>query len=152
MVTRFLMLIIFVMGAVIVYDQWRIGNLEEKVVALETGGAQAQKEGIIEDGEELADALAKTKKHAENAREMLEGNSVKDAVKEIEKVLDGVETAGGAGKGLVDQVSGYMGDATDGAVSFIEDTLDGLAGDTSPEVLLEKDNGAGNREKNSQKK
>lgn len=114
-------LVVVLLVAVVVYDQWRIEQLRREVAAIAIKVHSADKSGSKAGNQpDLVTSLAEAEKYTKQAKQLISRKQNVEAANILDQALQKINSANSVSKDIFGDTAQYLGEAKDTAVEVFQ--------------------------------
>lgn len=114
-------LVVVLLLAVVVYDQWRIEQLRREVAAIAVKVHAADKSSAKSDKQpDLVTSLAEAEKYTRQAKQLISRKQNAEAANILDQALQKINSANLVSKDIFGDTAQYLGEAKDSAVEVFQ--------------------------------
>lgn len=133
--TGCLILVLLAVAALVAYDQYRIEQMRQEVLAISgkvygTGPAKAK--GKNGEQRDLVTALAEAERYTKKAQELIDQKRAKEAQAQLDKALARLKSANGVSKDIVGDTAQYLGKTRDNAIKVFQKAWNDISEEAKP--------------------
>lgn len=132
-------ILIVVLLAVIVYDQWKIEQLRGEVAAIASKVHATKASKTAGRKSDLVTTLAEAEKYTRQAKELMSSKRVAEAQASLDKALRRLNSANTVSKDIVGDAAQFLGKAKDNAVRVFQKAWKDISEEPSQKSKVESE-------------
>jgi predicted nucleic acid-binding Zn-ribbon protein len=114
-------MIVVILLAVVIYDQWRIEQLRREVAAIAAKVHAIQPNNSKDDKQsDLVTSLAEAEKYTRKAKQLIANKKPAEAQTFLDQALNKINSANTVSKDIIGDTAQYLGEAKDSAIEVFQ--------------------------------